>query len=150
MTPPKHWLEADTHLAVEMWNDGATFGEISKAIQFRHTRNGVKGKIHRMGLAREHPDEHKSKSYRQRLNHPETIREKFLKGAVPSDISAVLNIPTRIVREKLRAMGFDDTANTPEHYRVHPCWSMSDDDKRQFFYEKFSEGWKEVMERLNA
>ena len=31
---------------------------------------------------------------------------------------------------------------------IHPCWGMSDDDRRQAFYEKFQAGWTEVLKRL--
>lgn len=33
---------------------------------------------------------------------------------------------------------------------MHACWSMSNDDRRQYFFEKFTEGWVDVIKRLNA
>lgn len=35
-------------------------------------------------------------------------------------------------------------------YKVHPMWSMPEDERRLAFYEKFQQGWAEVQERLNA
>lgn len=35
-------------------------------------------------------------------------------------------------------------------YKVHPMWSMPEDERRIAFYEKFRAGWAEVQERLNA
>jgi hypothetical protein len=57
---------------------------------------------------------------------------------------------TQAVRDILTEMGCDPHRNDTVSYRVHPMWSMNEDDRRQAFYDKFQAGWKEVLQRLAA
>lgn len=60
-------------------------------------------------------------------------RAKLLSLHRPSEVDL------RNMRESLKAKN-----------HMHPCWSASEDDRRQYFFEKFTEGWTDVIKRLNA
>lgn len=148
MTRPPDWPEADVMQASKLWLDGMTAGQISKAMDYRYTRNAILGKLNRIGLARNPSVTQPKRGRHKPMPIEQRIMQKHRERQLPTSIANMLKIPTAQVLEIMDRLGIDPRDNVIEPYRVHPMWAMGEDDRRQAFYEKFSKGWEGVQRRL--
>jgi len=141
------WTAAEEDKLRELWMGGETSYVCS--IKLKRPRSSIMSKIRRMGMLRG------PKTFRPKGRYPQfctktSIRKRYDNGTSSTDIANLLKMKVQAVRDILTDMGCDPHRNDTVSYRVHPCWSMNDNDRRQYFYEKFQAGWKEVLQRLAA
>ena len=157
------WADDDMGLAASMWLKGISALTISKSLDGRHSRNSVISKMQRMGVQTPTLPAHQlyNKNPKPKVKRPirvrpprTTIEERVLsmhnRGLDAGDIADRLKKRKHDAVAILAKLGIDPDSNRPVHYKVHPMWSMSEDDRRQAFYAKFQAGWVHVLERLNA
>lgn len=151
------WTQDDEDTASRMWREGSSASSISKALDGRHSRNAVIGKMYRLGVDTpvQQPVALKPKNPRpKRVAKPAplTVDEKIIRlhknGIKTSDIACRQKVRKSVVVDILLKAGMDVAANDPRHYSVDPMWSMNEDDRRMAFYTKFQSGWAEVLKRL--
>ena len=141
------WTAAEEDKLRELWEGGAT--SYICATELNRPRSSIMSKIRRMGMLRG-PKTFRPKGRYPKFNAKISIRKRYDNGLSSTDIAGLLKMKVQAVRDILTEMGCDPHRNDTVTYRVHPCWSMNDDDKRMYFYEKFQAGWKEVLQRLAA
>ena len=141
------WTVREEDKLRKLWEGGAT--SYVCATELSRPRSSIMSKIRRMGMLRG------QKTFKPVGRYPKfcsktSIRKRYDNGTSSTDIANLLKMKTQAVRDILTEMGCDPHRNDTVSYRVHPCWSMNDNDKRQYFYEKFQAGWTEVLQRLDA
>ena len=141
------WTVREEDKLRKLWEGGAT--SYVCATELNRPRSSIMSKIRRMGMLRG------QKTFKPVGRYPKfcsktSIRKRYDNGTSSTDIANLLKMKTQAVRDILTEMGCDPHRNDTVSYRVHPCWSMNDNDKRQYFYEKFQSGWTEVLQRLDA
>ena len=141
------WTAAEEDKLRELWMGGET--SYICATELNRPRSSIMSKIRRMGMLRG------PKTFRPKGRYPQfctktSIRKRYDNGTSSTDIANLLKMKTQAVRDILTEMGCDPHRNDTVSYRVHPMWSMGEDDRRQAFYDKFQAGWKEVLQRLGA
>ena len=149
------WPKEDSDKAAAMWIEGVSAGVISKAFDGKYSRNAVISKMNRMGVQTPtKPQRAPTRPKPKRIPKPPkpTIEEKIAaankRGWLSRDIARNHGVKAQVVKDVLSKLKLQP--NTNESARVHPCWSWPEDERRQYFYERFMRGWKEVQERLRG
>ena len=151
------WTQDDEDLASKLWRDGMTASKVAKALDGRHSRNAVIGKMYRLGIEtpNNQPVALKPKNPRPKRVAPPrkpTAEERVVRfhndGLNVRDIASRQKVRKKEVVNMLVQAGLDPSENDTKSYKVNPCWSMNEDDRRMAFYTKFQAGWIEVLKRL--
>lgn len=134
-----------------MWRDDGLSGQ-SCAEALGVTRSSVLSAVRRRGLHRDPKAGNRLPGYKNNEAVESKINRLHSNGSSVSDIAHHIKATVRATTAKMLEMGLEPIRNQVlrDPFKVHPMWSMPEDERRQAFYEKFQEGWKGVQARLSA